>query len=62
METKLLTKKDYLAEFCGNKVHAADFLGITRQAIQQWKEYVPRKHYIDLAHMRPKQWGYLIRR
>lgn len=62
MEQKLLRKSEYLAEFAGNMRQAAEFLGVTRQAIQQWKEYVPRHHYITLAHLRPRKWGYLLRK
>jgi hypothetical protein len=62
METKVLTKKAFLAEFAGNVTHAAEFIGVSRQAVRQWGDLVPKKHYIELAHLRPRKWGYLVRR
>lgn len=62
MKPQLLSKKSFLAEFNNNVTHAAAAVNVSRQAVQQWGEFVPRKHYIDLAHLRPRKWGYLVRR
>lgn len=53
-----------LVKLFGTQTAAADYLGVTKQAVGKWIRRdmpVPGRHHIKIAHRFPKQYGHLIR-
>ena len=50
----VMKKEDALELFRGNAAELARAIGITRQAVKNWSEYVPENSAFKLLHANPK--------